>query len=98
MFRMSLWAEHFRTTCKEFIHPGTNECVKKVKEMAFFNWKQYNGADGSTTSGQILCYPLNIQLNGTIETPDGVSTFPDFPPGARIMGQLSGVIPEKVST
>ena len=98
MFRMSLWAEHFRTTCQEFIHPGTNECVQKVKEMALHNWKQYNGPDGSTTPGQVLCYPLNINQNGSIETLDGVSTFPDFPPGSRIMGQVSTVIPEKLTT
>ena len=95
---MSLWAEHFRTTCSEFIHPGSSECVQKIKEMALHNWKQYNGPDGSTTPGQVLCYPLNIKQNGSIETLDGVSVFPDFPPGSRIMGQVSAVIPEKLTT
>jgi len=98
MFRMSLWAEHFRITVQEFIHPGSNECVQKVKEMAFHNWKQYCGPDGSSTPGQILCYPLNVLQDGTIETLDGVKEFPDFPPGSRVMGQVSAMIPQKVTT
>ena len=98
MFRMSLWAEHFRITVQEFIHPGSNECVQKVKEMAFHNWKQYCGPDGSSTPGQILCYPLNVLQDGTIETLDDVKEFPDFPPGSRVMGQVSAMIPQKVTT
>jgi len=97
-FRMSLWAEHFRTTVNEFVHPGSNECVQKVKEMAFFNWQQYCGPEGSTTPGQILCYPLNILQDGTIKTLDGVEEFPDFPSGSKIVGTISSVIPQKVTT
>ena len=97
-FRMSLWAEHFRTTINEFVHPGSNECVQKVKEMAFFNWQQYCGPEGSTTPGQILCYPLNILQDGNIKTLDGVDEFPDFPSGSKILGTISSVIPQKVTT
>ena len=97
-FRMSLWAEHFRTTINEFVHPGSNECVQKVKEMAFFNWQQYCGPEGSTTPGQVLCYPLNILQDGTIKTLDGVEEFPDFPSGSKIVGTISSVIPQKVTT
>jgi phospholipase D1/2 len=98
MFRMSLWAAHFQTTIHEFVHPGSNECVHKVKEMAWHNWQQYIGPDGSTTPGKILFYPLDVQQDGSIKTWPDYPEFPDFPPGSKIMGQVSSMIPQKVTT
>ena len=98
MFRMSLWAAHFQTTIQEFIHPGSNECVHKVKEMAWHNWQQYIGPDGSTTPGKCLFYPLDVQQDGSIKTWPDYPEFPDFPPGSKIMGQVSSMIPQKVTT
>jgi len=98
MFRMSLWAAHFQTTIQEFVHPGSNECVHKVKEMAWHNWQQYIGPDGSTTPGKILFYPLDVQQDGSIKTWPDYPEFPDFPPGSKIMGQVSSMIPQKVTT
>ena len=97
-FRMGLWAEHFRTWVPEFRHPGTYECVQRVKNMALENWHQYIGPEGSTTPGQILCYPLYVKDNGDLDTLEGVGTFPDFPPGSKIMGTVSAMIPQKVTT
>jgi phospholipase D1/2 len=98
IFRLSLWAEHFRTTDPVFRYPGHLDCVNKVKMMALHNWQQYTGPEGSTTPGQILSYPLNILQDGTIETLEGHPTFPDFPPGSKITGKLSAMIPQKVTT
>ena len=97
-FRMSLWTEHFRHMESTFIHPGTIECVQKVKEYAYYNWKMYNGPDGSVTPGQILPYPLDVQQDGDLRYLSNIETFPDFPPGSKIMGTLSSFIPQKVTT
>ena len=97
-FRMSLWTEHFRYCDMTFAQPATMPCVQKVKELAYLNWQAYNGPPGSATHGQMLPYPLNVMPDGSLEYLEGVKTFPDFKQGAKIMGQLSAVIPQKVTT
>ena len=52
-FRMSLWSEHFSQNVSAFHHPGTIECVKKVKECASNNWQMYIGPPGCVTTGHI---------------------------------------------
>ena len=80
-------------------HSGSQECLEKVKTMAWYNWEQYikEGA-GITTPGQVLWYPLNVSQDGTISPFDGISTFPDFGPNAKITGTVSTFIPQKVTT
>merc|ERR1712029_1087809 len=99
VFRMSLWTEHFRMWDPVFQHPSLLECVRKVKEMAAYNWEVYcNGPPGSATPGQLLAYPLNIMSDGSIEVIEGVTSFPDFPPSAKIMGSPHPLIPKKLTT
>ena len=98
MFRMSLWTGLLKITDPVFRYPGTIECVHKIKEMVYYNWTQYIGPDGSTTPGMLLPYPLNIMPDGAVENLDGIKDFPDFPPGSRVVGKKSAVIPQKVTT
>jgi phospholipase D1/2 len=97
-FRMSLWTEHFRHMEQAFIHPGSIECVQKVKQYASHNWQMYTGPQGSTTPGQLLPYPIDVMADGELRNLDGIETFPDFPPGSKIMGTVSSFIPQKVTT
>ena len=99
IFRMSLWTEHFRIWDPIFKCPSFLECVRKVKDMAAYNWSVYNnGPPGSTTPGQIMSYPLNVMSDGTVENIEGVLSFPDFPPSAKIMGNPHPLIPKKLTT
>ena len=99
IFRKSLWMEHFHVDDPVFRHPGTQECLDKVKEMAKYNWDQYsNESYGITTPGQVLCYPLDILPDGRIGDLGGMTTFPDFGPNAKIKGTVSSFIPQKVTT
>ena len=98
MFRQSLWAEHMCVTDPVFRFPGTIDCVAKMKEMLYHNWLAYIDTQQRPTPGQCLPYPLNIMPDGTIENLDGIKEFPDFPPGSKIMGKKSAVIPQKVTT
>ncbi len=98
MFRLSLWTALLKLVDPVLRYPGTIECVQKVKELAYYNWTQYMGADGAVSPGMLLPYPLNILPDGNIENLDGVKEFPDFPPGSRVVGKKSAVIPQKVTT
>ena len=99
VFRMSLWTEHLRLWDPLFRFPSFLECVRKVKDMAAYNWQVYQGGPaGSATPGQLLAYPLNILSNGSIENIEGVTSFPDFPPSAKIMGSPHPLIPKKLTT
>eukprot|EP00096_Caligus_rogercresseyi_P009417 TRINITY_DN3199_c1_g2_i1.p1 TRINITY_DN3199_c1_g2~~TRINITY_DN3199_c1_g2_i1.p1 ORF type:complete len:793 (-),score=244.59 TRINITY_DN3199_c1_g2_i1:864-3242(-) len=98
MFRMALWNEHLRTREDVFVNPGTLECVQRVKEMVLHNWNTYRGEALQETPGQLLAYPLNILVDGTIELLEDCKTFPDFPSGSKITGKVSAMIPQKVTT
>lgn len=98
VFRMSLWTEHFQISVPEFIHPGSNECVQRVKAMALQNWHDYISESHKKTNGQVLCYPLQVDRDGSIRTLEGISQFPDFPNGSLVMGKISAMIPQKVTT
>lgn len=95
-FRLSLWAEHLRTSDPAFLYPSSMECVQRMKTMAAYNWSQY--LQKLPTPGQLLPYPLNVLQDGKLEYIDGVSTFPDFPAGAKIKGKSNPLIPQKVTT
>ena len=88
-FRMSLFTEHFRFCDPVFQHPSSWECVQKVKFMANYNWQMYTGPPGSTTTGQIITYPLNVNPNGSLQTFPDFECFPDFGPSGKIMGSMS---------
>ena len=95
---MSLWTEHLRYWNDIFLHPSTMDCVAKVKELCCYNWQRYISPTPCDTPGQLLPYPLNVLPDGRIETLEGVRTFPDFGPGAKVLGKLSAMIPQKVTT
>merc|ERR1712110_488168 len=97
-FRMSLWTEHFRHWEPSFRFPGSQECLDKVKTYAQYNWDVYSQRQHKATPGQVLTYPLNVMPDGELRNLDGVATFPDFPPGSKIMGTVSSFIPQKVTT
>merc|ERR1712095_122156 len=87
-FRMSLWATHFMSTDNVLLYPGSIECVNQVKKMAYDNWQQYSSSTpGTKTDGHMLCYPLNVMPDGTLENLEGFACFPDFPGSCKIMGK-----------
>ena len=95
-FRLSLWAEHLKTSEPVFLDPGSLNCVQRIKIMASYNWKMY--LEKAVTPGQLLPYPLNVMDDGELQYIDGVTNFPDFPKTATIMGKPHPAIPQKVTT
>ncbi len=74
----------------------------KVKDMAAYNWQVYSmeANDGTfpVTPGQLLAYPLNVMPDGSIEYLPDMSSFPDFPSSAKVMGKTHWGLPEKLTT
>ena len=66
------------------------------KKVSGDNWSQY--LQKLPTPGQLLPYPLNVLQDGKLDYIDGVSSFPDFPPSAKIKGKANPLIPQKVTT
>ena len=101
-FRMSLWTQHLKIWDPLFRFPATLECTRKVKDMAAYNWQVYSAetqpGDCPVTPGQLLAYPLNILNDGSIEYLENISSFPDFPSSAKIMGKTNPMIPVKLTT
>ena len=98
VFRMGLWAALFGVSDAAFRYPGTIECVTRVKEFAYHNWRMYNGPVGSSTPGNLLVYPINVMPGGGLENLPDVSHFPDFPGDCRVMGKKSAMLPQKLTT
>ena len=88
IFRLSLFVEHFRNYEEVFEKPGSWECIQRVKSLADDNWKMYTGKSGSSTTGQIITYPLKIGQDGTLSTLPGYDCFPDFEPTGKILGTM----------
>ena len=88
IFRLSLFVEHFRNYEEVFEKPGSWECIQRVKSLADDNWKMYTGKSGSSTTGQIITYPLKIGQDGTLSTLPGYDCFPDFEPSGKILGTM----------
>ena len=70
--------------------------------MAAYNWQVYSmDAEPGTfpvTPGQLLSYPLNVMQDGSVEYLPNISTFPDFGPNAKIMGETHFMLPVKLTT
>lgn len=103
MFRMGLWAEHLKTWEELFRFPGTLECTKRIKDMCWYNWQSYNYEkynlpQNQLPPGQLVLYPIQVESNGRINNLPHFTSFPDYPPNAKVFGSKSAVIPEKVTT
>ena len=99
IFRLSLFVEHFRLYEEVFEKPGAWECIQRVKFLAKQNWEMYIGENGSSTTGQIITYPLKVGQDGTLSTLPGFECFPDFEPTGKILGAMStGKLQDKFTT
>jgi len=93
-FRMSLWAEHLATSDPLFLNPSTGNCMKKVRNLAQWNWDRYlsNGFQ-EDLSGHLLRYPFGITKSGELYS-DPIY-FPDT--SAPICGSVSLKIPNELT-
>ncbi|CAN6291154.1 unnamed protein product [Urochloa humidicola] len=96
-YRMSLWAEHLGGAVEEcFRRPETEECVRRVKEMAEENWDKYVSPDmEGTMGGHLLRYPVQVGRDGEVGPLPGHECFPDV--GGKVLGTQSS-LPNALTT
>lgn len=86
---MSLWAEHLATLDDCFQHPESLECVRRVRSMAEWNWKQWASDEISDMKGHLLKYPVEVDRKGKVKPIPGCETFPDM--GGNITGSFFAI-------
>lgn len=86
---MSLWAEHVGVIEDCFTQPESIDCVRRVKQMAEMNWKQFAADDVTEMRGHLLKYPVEVDRRGKVRPLPGFETFPDV--GGNIVGSFLGI-------
>ncbi|KAI3985530.1 hypothetical protein MKX01_033844 [Papaver californicum] len=85
-YRMSLWAEHIGVVEDCFRQPESLDCVRRVRSMAEYNWKQFAADDVTEMKSHLLKYPVEVEPNGKVNPIPGCETFPDL--GGNICGSF----------
>ncbi|XP_022757160.1 phospholipase D beta 1-like isoform X2 [Durio zibethinus] len=88
-YRMSLWAEHLGVVEDCFKQPESVECVRRVKQMAEINWKQFAADEITEMRGHLLKYPVDVDRKGKVKPHTGCESFPDV--GGNIVGSFLGI-------
>ena len=96
-FRMSLWYEHLGMLDNVFLQPETEECIRKVNQMALKYWDLYTSETlQHDLPGHLLRYPIEITEEGEVVGLPGSEYFPDTK--ARVIGAKSDALPPILTT
>ncbi|KAE8722165.1 Phospholipase D gamma 1 [Hibiscus syriacus] len=88
-YRMSLWAEHLGVIEECFTQPERLVCVRRVKDIAEKNWKQFAADEITEMRGHLLKYPVDVDRKGKVRPLQGCETFPDV--GGYVVGSFLGI-------
>ncbi|KAG8643632.1 phospholipase D alpha 1 [Manihot esculenta] len=96
-FRMALWYEHLGMLDDTFLFPESEECVRKVNQIADKYWDLYSSETlEHDLPGHLLRYPVGIASEGDVTELPGTEFFPDTK--ARILGARSDYLPPILTT
>ncbi|GLT73563.1 hypothetical protein SLA2020_454120 [Shorea laevis] len=96
-FRMSLWYEHLGMLDDSILHPESEECIRKVNQIADKYWDLYSSETlEHDLPGHLLRYPVGVASEGEITELPGFEFFPDTK--ARILGTKSDYMPPILTT
>lgn len=91
-FRCNVWSEHLGGYYDEFEDPASIRCVRKIRELAAANFKQF-AADNTEPQdlpyGHLALYPYTFDEDGQVTAT--IEHFPDFA-NALVKGQ-AGALP-----
>ncbi|KAG2371021.1 Phospholipase D alpha 1 [Vigna angularis] len=80
-FRMSLWYEHLGMLHECFVHPESEECIKKVNEMGEKYWDLYTTEPlERDLPGHLLRYPVAVSGEGSVTQLKGFGVKSDYMP------------------
>ncbi|CAN4125754.1 unnamed protein product [Withania somnifera] len=88
-YRMSLWAEHLGVIEDCFRQPESLDCVRRVRTMGEYNWKQFAADEVTEMRGHLLKYPVELNRNGKVKNLQGCANFPDV--GGNIVGSFLAI-------
>lgn len=88
-YRMSLWAEHLGVVEDCFRQPESLECVRRVRSMGEFNWKQFASDEVTEMKAHLLKYPVEVDHKGKVKNLPGCANFPDV--GGNIVGSFLAI-------
>jgi phospholipase D1/2 len=86
-YRMSLWSEHIGGVEECFKQPESIECVRRIRSLSEYNWRQYLADEVTEMNGHLLKYPLEVDSKGIVKPLVGCETFPDV--GGNIKGTFT---------
>lgn len=87
-YRMSLWSEHIGAVEECFEEPESLECVRRIRSLSEFNWRQYAAEEVTEMKSHLLKYPLEVDSKGKVKPLFGCEAFPDV--GGNISGSFTG--------
>ena len=96
-FRMALWYEHLGMLDELFLEPESEECVRKVNQVADKYWDLYSSeALEHDLPGHLLRYPIGVDNDGNVAHLPGFEFFPDTK--AKVLGTKSDYLPPILTT
>ncbi|KAF5453226.1 hypothetical protein F2P56_028143 [Juglans regia] len=96
-FRMALWYEHLGMLDDSFLQPESEECIRKVNQVADKYWDLYSRETlEHDLPGHLLRYPIGVASEGEITELPGFEFFPDTK--ARVLGAKSDYMPPILTT
>ncbi|CAH9075714.1 unnamed protein product [Cuscuta epithymum] len=96
-FRMALWYEHLGMLDEAFLHPESEECARKVNDIAEKYWDLYSSESlEGDLPGHLLRYPVGVSTDGDVTELPGFEFFPDTK--ARVLGTKSEYLPPILTT
>lgn len=96
-FRMSLWYEHLGMLDDSFLHPKSEECIRKLNQISEKYWDLYSSETlEHDLPGHLLRYPVGVDSEGNVTELPGFEFFPDTK--ARVLGAKSDYMPPILTT
>ncbi|XWS11804.1 hypothetical protein CRYUN_Cryun37aG0032200 [Craigia yunnanensis] len=96
-FRLALWYEHLGMLDDTFLSPESEECIRKVNQIADKYWDLYSSESlDRDLPGHLLRYPIGVSSEGTVTELPGFEFFPDTK--ARVLGAKSDYLPPILTT
>ncbi|KAJ8774836.1 hypothetical protein K2173_017282 [Erythroxylum novogranatense] len=96
-FRMALWYEHLGMLDDTFVSPESEECVRKVNQIADKYWDLFSSETlEHDIPGHLLRYPIAVTNKGVVTELPGTQFIPDTK--ARVLGTKSDYLPPILTT
>ena len=96
-FRTALWSAHLGGYSQDIDMPGSDACLKTVRQIAAENWELYTAEKPQHSAVHLLPYPVRVLKTGKVRALDSPwDRFPDTT--APVLGCKSSYLPAKLTT